>query len=67
MSYTKGGLNMKIHLAFGMSVCFTVTSETTADSFQAKQLISGIEAQYLLADRVYDTNEIIGDVISRGI
>ena len=48
-----------------MPVCFTITSGTTADSSQACNLISEIQAQYLLADRGYDTNEIIQDAASR--
>ena len=55
-------LNTKVHLAvdaWGMPVYLTVTSGTIADSSQAHILISDIEAQYILADRGYDTNEII--------
>ena len=42
-----------------MPVVFTVTSGTVADSSQADTLISDIEAQYLLADRGYDTNKVL--------
>ena len=58
----KRGLNTKIHLAVdanGMPVRFFVTAGTTADCAVAAQLIGGFSAQYLLADRGYDTNEII--------
>ena len=48
-----------------MPVCFTVTSGTIADSSQANKLITDIDAQYLLADRGYDTNEIIEDAARR--
>ena len=64
----KRGLNTKIHLAVdssGMPVYFTVTSGTVADSSQACNLISEIPAQYLLADRGYDTNAIIQEATSR--
>ena len=37
-----------------------ITEGTTADCTQAIELISDIDAEYLLADRAYDTNEIIG-------
>ena len=63
MAY-KRGLNSKIHLvvdSFGMPVCFTVTSGTVADSSQ------DIDAQYLLADRGYDTNEVVEEGISQGM
>ena len=66
----KRGLNTKIHLAvdaFGMPVSFTVTSGTVSDSSQANKLIADFDAQYLLADRGYDTNEVIEEGISQGM
>ena len=42
-----------------MPVRFSVTSGTVADSAQANKLIEGIAADYLLADRGYDTNAVI--------
>lgn len=42
-----------------MPVRVLVTAGTTADCTQAIALIDGIEAQYLLADRGYDSNQII--------
>jgi transposase len=56
------GINTKIHLAVdahGMPVRVVVTAGTTADCTQAVGLIEGIAAQFLLADRGYDSNEII--------
>ena len=58
----KRGLNTKIHMALnaaGKSVRFIVTSGTEADCSHAKDLIKNTGAKYLLADRGYDTNEII--------
>ena len=58
----KRGLNSKLHLAVdshGMPVRLAVTGGTAADSCQALPLIEGIEAECLLADKAYDTNEII--------
>jgi transposase len=49
-------LNSKIHLAVdahGMPVKCIVTSGTTTDYTQAASLIDGLEAAYLLADRVW--------------
>lgn len=66
----KRGLNSKINLAIeslGLPVEVTVTSGTVADSSQVKELISEIEAQKLLADRGYDTNEVIEYLQSRGM
>ena len=58
----KRGLNTKIHLAMdahGIPVRIFVTEGTRADCKEAIHLIEGISAEVLLADRGYDTNEII--------
>ena len=44
-----------------------VTVGTVADSSQALPLIEGIEAEYLLADKAYDTNEIIAEARKLGM
>ena len=61
------GLNTKIHLAVdanGMPVRILVTAGPVADCTKANALIDGIFADWLLADRGYDSNEIIGKAIS---
>ena len=58
----KRGLNTKIHLAvdaFGMPVRVFITEGTRADCKEAVRLIEDIPAEYLLADRGYDTDEIV--------
>ena len=50
-----------------MPVRLAVTEGTTADCSQALPLIEGIEAEYLLADKAYDTNEIIDTVRELGM
>jgi transposase len=45
--------------ANGMPVRAIVTAGTTADCTQAISLIDGILAEYLLADRAYDSNAIL--------
>ena len=55
------GLNSKVPLAVdaqGMPVRVLVTSGSTADCPQALALIESIDAQFLLADRGYDRDEI---------
>ena len=42
-----------------MPVRFFITTGTTADCKLACDLIDGISAQFLLADRGYDTDKII--------
>ncbi len=66
----KRGLNTKIHLAVdssGMPVRAIITEGTRADCKEAIHLIEGIDAQNLLADRGYDTSEIIAFALSTGI
>ena len=58
----KRGLNTKIHLAvdaYGMPVRVLITEGTRADCSQAEYLIEGIDADYLLADKGYDSDKII--------
>ena len=49
-----------------MPVRVIVTAGTTADCTQAVALIDGIAAQFLLADRGYDSNEIIDKAAAVG-
>ena len=66
----KRGLNTKIHLAVdssGMPVRAIITEGTRADCREAIHLIEGIDAQNLLADRGYDTSEIVAFALSAGI
>ena len=50
-----------------MPVRLAVTEGTTADCSKALPLIEGIEAECLLADKAYDTNEIIDTVRELGM
>lgn len=66
----KRGLNSKIHLAVdshGMPVRFLVTEGTRADCRIAGDLIEGIEAGFLLADRGYDTDSIVAAAKAAGM
>ena len=44
-----------------------VTAGTVADCTLAEALIEGIEAEYLLADRGYDTNGVLAAARARGM
>jgi transposase len=50
-----------------MPVRAIITQGTTADCTQANPLIEGLTAEYLLADRGYDSNAIIDQAISQGM
>ena len=66
----KRGLNTKLHLAvdaFGMPVRVVITQGTTADCTQASRLIEGITAEYLLADRGYDSDSVVEQARTKGM
>lgn len=50
-----------------MPVRFFISSGTTADCTAATQLIAGFRAEYLLADRGYDTDAIILKAVDEGM
>ena len=63
-------LNTKLHLAvdaFGMPVRVIITHGTAADCTQASKLIEGIDAEYLIADKGYDTDAIIEQAAAQGM
>lgn len=65
----KRGLNTKVHLAvdaFGMPVRMVITDGTTADCTQASKLIEGLDAAYLLADKAYDSDDIVNEAAKNG-
>jgi transposase len=66
----KRGLNTKLHLAVdahGMPLRAIITQGTTADCTQAVALIDGFEAEYLLADRGYDSDSIVDQAKLQGM
>ena len=65
---TKGGINTKLHAAVdahGMPVRFLITAGNQADCTQGITLLEGLPLQYVLADKAYDTDTIIGYLLSR--
>ena len=50
-----------------MPVGLSLTEGTVADCTQASDLIAGIAAQYLLADRGYDTDAIVAQAEAQGM
>jgi len=50
-----------------MLVRVFITQGTTADCTQASRLIEGFDANYLLADRGYDSDAIIGQTRKQGM
>ena len=50
-----------------MPVRVFITQGTTADCTQTRRLIEGLDADYLLADRGYDSNAIIEQARKQGM
>ena len=50
-----------------MPVRIVITDGTTADCTQAAKLIDGMTAEYLLADKGYDSDEIVLQAESQGM
>ena len=66
----KGGGNTKVHLAVdahGMPVRVIITEGTRADCQEAAAQIAGIDAENLLADKGYDTDDILQNAEKHGI
>ena len=58
----KRGRNTKVHVAvdaFGMPIRAIVTDGTTSDCKKATELLRGLKGKYLLADKGYDSQEIL--------
>ena len=64
------GLNTKVHVAVdahGMPLRVVVTEGTRADCTQVERLTQDICADYLIADKGYDTDSVIEDATACGI
>ena len=50
-----------------MPVRLSLTEGTVADCTQASSLIADLAAEYLLADRAYDTDAIVAEALAQGM
>jgi len=65
----KGG-NTKVHLvvdAHGMLPRAIATTATGADRMQAGNLIEGMQAQHLIAEKGYDSDKIVAQAKNQGM
>ena len=66
---SRGGLTTKIHSAtdaLGCPLRFIITEGQSSEHKQAEALISGLKADYVLADKGYDSNQFIESIESSG-
>lgn len=65
-----GGHTTKVHAvcdAFGLPIRFLLTGGEVHESRMAQSLIEGLHADYLLADKGYDSNDFIAEVERAGM
>lgn len=66
---SRGGLSTKIHMltdAAGRPVRFILTGGQAADSKQGISLLNGVETTHVIADKGYDSDEILAFVRDQG-
>jgi transposase len=67
MGHSRGGLSTKIHAAsdaLGNPVRFTLTPGQSSEYTQASLLIKGFQADYVIADRGYDSDYFMAEIES---
>ena len=67
---SRGGLNTKIHAvcdALGNPLLFKLTPGNLSDVGEAPKLIEGLSAKALLADKGYDSNEVVELALAGGM
>ena len=70
MDHTKRALNNQLHLAVdahGIPMRLILTEGTLTDCTQVLTLTADLQAQYLLADRGYETNAIVTGEMAQGM
>jgi len=66
---SRGGFGTKIHAAvngLGLPVQLILTPGQTADVTQAKRLLEGQSFEVVIADKGYDSQEVVAEIEARG-
>ena len=66
---SRGGFSTKVHVsvdALGNPLRFTLTGGQAHDITQADELIDGIESDYVIADRGYDSQRLRERIVEMG-
>ena len=66
---SRGGFSTKVHVsvdALGNPLRFTLTEGQAHDITQADELIDGIESDYVIADRGYDSQRLRERIVEMG-
>ena len=66
---SRGGFSTKVHVGvdgLGNPLRFRLTGGQEHDVTQAEELIDGLDSEYVVADRAYDSNQFIESIIRSG-
>lgn len=66
---SRGGFGTKVHIAvdaLGNPVRVILTGGQVADVTQGAALVAGIKAEHVIADKGYDSNELVGEIEASG-
>ena len=66
---SRGGFSTKVHVGvdgLGNPLRFRLTGGQEHDVTQAEELINGLDSEYVVADRAYDSNQFIESIIRSG-
>ena len=66
---SRGGFSTKVHVGvdgLGNPLRFRLTGGQEQDVTQAEELIDGLDSEYVIADRAYDTKQFLESIIRSG-
>lgn len=69
MGRSRGGFGTKVHIAvdaLGNPVRFIFTGGQVADVTQGAALVAGLDAEHVIADKGYDSNELVETIEANG-
>ena len=69
LGHSRGGFSTKVHVrvdGLGNPLRFRLTGGQEHDVTQAEELIDGLDTEYVIADRAYDSNQFLESIIRSG-
>ena len=69
LGHSRGGFSTKVHVrvdGLGNPLRFRLTGGQEHDVTQAEELIDGLDSEYVIADRAYDSNQFLESIIRSG-
>ena len=69
LGHSRGGFSTKVHVrvdGLGNPLRFRLTGGPEHDVTQAEELIGGLDTEYVITDRAYDSNQFLESIIRSG-